>query len=248
MRTAHTQGGFPFIVYMAAARRWPHSVGVTEDAALHGPNGPGGSHDLPDGSDPYSHEPREPQEPGEPREPRRGGSGTVPGGPRAPHPPAAPPPPQGRYAPAVLDGGLVVSAGMTPRSGGRLTVRGRVGADVDVDTARQAAGLAARNAFAAVTAAIPPPSRLRRCLRMTVYVACAEGFTDLSAVADGASDALADALAAAQGRDGAGTPNGPGTPEGSPPALPARSAVGVLALPSGAPVEVELSASVDEHE
>lgn len=146
---------------------------------------------------------------------------------------ATPPPrPQGRYAAAVVDGGLAVSAGMTPRSGGRLTVHGLVGSEVAPEAARQAAGLAARNALAAITAAIPATSRLRRCLRMTVYVACEEGFTDLSAVADGASDALAAALG--------------GTPGEAAAALPARSAIGVRALPSGAPVEVELTASVDD--
>ena len=142
-----------------------------------------------------------------------------------------PPRPQGRYAAAVVDGGWAVSAGMTPRSAGALTVRGLVGSDVAPEAARQAAGLAARNALAAITEALPESSRLRRCLRMTVYVACAEGFTDLSVVADGASDALAEAL------------TGTGA-EGS---LPARSAIGVRSLPSGAPVEVELSASVSER-
>lgn len=137
----------------------------------------------------------------------------------------APPSPQGRYAAAVVDGGFAFSAGMTPRSGGRLTVRGLVGTDVDAETAREAAGLAARNALAAVTGVLEGTARLRRCVRMTVYVACADGFTGLSAVADGASDALADALATD--------------------ALPVRSAIGVRSLPSGAPVEVELTASVE---
>ena len=59
---------------------------------------------------------------------------------------------------------------------------------------------------------------------MTVYIACAPGFTDLSAVADGASDAIF----AAGGAD----------------ALPARSAIGVQSLPFGAPVEVDLVAAV----
>ncbi|NLU71328.1 RidA family protein [Streptomyces sp. HNM0575] len=151
---------------------------------------------------------------------------------------AAPPRPQGRYAAAVVDGGIAVSAGMTPRDGDRLTVRGLVGSGVDAATARQAAGLAARNALAAITEAIPGSSRLRRCLRMTVYVACAEGFTELSAVADGASDGLAEALADHAARSGADEPTVT--------ALPARSAIGVRSLPSGAPVEVELTASVRE--
>jgi enamine deaminase RidA (YjgF/YER057c/UK114 family) len=50
-----------------------------------------------------------------------------------------------------------------------------------------------------------------------------EGFEELSAVADGASEVLR----AEFGR------------------LPVRSAIGVRALPSGAPVEVELTAGVD---
>ncbi|EID16852.1 hypothetical protein MPHLEI_05022 [Mycolicibacterium phlei RIVM601174] len=51
-----------------------------------------------------------------------------------------------------------------------------------------------------------------------------QGFQDLSGVADGASATIRDLLGDA--------------------ALPARSAIGVLALPSGAPVEVELTAAV----
>ena len=59
---------------------------------------------------------------------------------------------------------------------------------------------------------------------MTVYIACAPDFHDLSTVADGASTAISAAL----GAD----------------ALPARSAIGVQTLPSNAPVEVDLVAAV----
>lgn len=139
--------------------------------------------------------------------------------------PPAVPRPQGAYVPAVaepLRAGdvLVASAGMTPRRDGRLTVTGLVGRDLTVAEARGAAALAARNAAAA--AADGDLGLVRRWVRMTVYVACADGFTELSTVADGASAAL-DELAPALGR-------------------PARSAIGVRALPGGAPVEVELTA------
>jgi enamine deaminase RidA (YjgF/YER057c/UK114 family) len=113
---------------------------------------------------------------------------------------------------------------MTPRVDGALTVRGIVGTDLTVVEAAAAAGVAARNALAAVGSAAGGLNRLDRCLRMTVFVACAPGFTELSAVADGASAAVAEFVGEA--------------------ALPARSAIGVLALPSGAPVEVELTATV----
>lgn len=136
----------------------------------------------------------------------------------------APPPPQGNYVPAVLRDGIVYTAGMTPRRDGVLAYTGVVGATLSPAQARAAAALAAGNALTAVWSAAPAHTTSVTCLRMTVYVACAPGFTDLSAVADGASAALEDSLGAA--------------------ALPARSAIGVLALPSGAPVEVELTAAV----
>jgi enamine deaminase RidA (YjgF/YER057c/UK114 family) len=114
---------------------------------------------------------------------------------------------------------------MTPRHHGELTVTGVVGSTVSVGAAREAAGLAAANALAAVFAALPPDVSGVRCLRMTVYIACASDFHDLSKVADGATMAISSALGAH--------------------ALPARSAVGVQTLPSGAPVEVELVAAAD---
>lgn len=137
---------------------------------------------------------------------------------------AAVPAPQGNYVPAVCHGGVVYTAGMTPRRDGELLYSGIVGDTLTLDRARAAAAIAAANALTAVRSAMPEGTVLVTCLRMTVFVACAPGFTDLSAVADGASAALETQLGAA--------------------ALPARSAIGVLALPSGAPVEVELTAAV----
>lgn len=124
----------------------------------------------------------------------------------------------------MLAGGLAYSAGMTPRRAGVLVVTGRVGSDVDRVTAAWAAGIAAENALAAVSDVAGGPARLDRCVRMTVYVRCTEEFTDLSGVADGASAALAKRF----GED----------------ALPVRAAVGVRALPGGAPIEVELTIAV----
>ncbi|MGH8961362.1 MAG: RidA family protein [Jatrophihabitantaceae bacterium] len=130
------------------------------------------------------------------------------------------PPPQGQYVPAVVHGGIAVSAGMTPRVDGRLTVVGTVGTDVSVPDAFAAAGLAAANALGAIAQAVGGLPNVARCLRMTVYIACRADFTEHSAVADGASAELRRRL----GDRGA----------------VARSAIGVASLPSGAPVEVEL--------
>jgi enamine deaminase RidA (YjgF/YER057c/UK114 family) len=132
-------------------------------------------------------------------------------------------PPQGAYVPAVVHGGLAWTAGMTPRRYGDLVVAGIVGRDVDLPTAREAAGLAAGNALTALVEAVGL-ANIVRALKMTVFIAAVDGFAAHSAVADGASAVLRERL----GERG----------------VVARSAVGVRTLPSGAPVEVELVAAV----
>ncbi|MFW0783613.1 RidA family protein [Gordonia sp. CPCC 206044] len=131
------------------------------------------------------------------------------------------PAPQGRYVPATRVSTTIRTAGMTPRRDGRLLLTGRVGIDVSVLQARDAAAVAVRNALIAARSLLAEGERLR-CAEMTVYVACDGDFTEHSSVADGASDVLA----AEFGVDG----------------LPARSAVGVYALPGGSPVEIALVA------
>lgn len=135
------------------------------------------------------------------------------------------PVPRGAYVPVLIHDGLVFTAGMTPRRDGQLVARGLVGQDLDQAAARAAAAVAAENALAAISAEAGGLSTIARCLRMVVYVACTDDFTELSAVADGASEALATHLGADR--------------------LPVRTAVGVRALPSGAPVEVKLTAALD---
>ena len=136
-----------------------------------------------------------------------------------------PPRPQGHYVPVVIDRGVAHTAGMTPRVDGRLLAQGIVGRDLTVEQARELAGVAAGNALAAVVAAVGGPERVVRCLQLTVFLAAAPDFTEHTAVADGASDTLLAALG----------------PRGA----VARAAVGVAGLPSGAPVEVVLTAAVD---
>ncbi|NDZ92893.1 RidA family protein [Streptomyces sp. SID6673] len=133
------------------------------------------------------------------------------------------PVPQGHYVPAARVGSTIRTAGMTPRRDGRLLITGRVGIDVDVRQAREAAAVAVRNALVAAGSMIEAGEHMR-CAEMTVYIACDSEFTALSSIADGASEVLA----AEFGPDG----------------LPARSAVGVYALPGGSPVEVALVAEV----
>lgn len=138
-----------------------------------------------------------------------------------------PPRPQGGYVPAVVHripgttGGLVMTAGMTPRVDGVIQHPGQVGRDLDVATAQAAAAIAAENALAAAVASLGPHRRFDRVLRLAVYVNAAGDFEQHTAVADGASSRLRELL----GEDGDA----------------ARAAVGVTSLPGGACVELELT-------
>src|SRR5258705_581244 len=62
----------------------------------------------------------------------------------------APPEPFGTYAEAVQSGNLLFLTGMLPTEGLTAKFIGRVGAELDAETGRQAARLAALNALAVV--------------------------------------------------------------------------------------------------
>ncbi|AXG76552.1 RidA family protein [Streptomyces paludis] len=137
------------------------------------------------------------------------------------------PVPAGDYAAARIAGGLVFTAGMTPRAGGGVIAAGVLGAGLTVEDAVPLAALAAGRAVeAAREAARSAGLRLESAVSMTVHLAVVPGFTEHSRVADGASARVRALLA-------------------GPP--PARTAVGVAALPSGAPVEVTLVLSTAEE-
>jgi enamine deaminase RidA (YjgF/YER057c/UK114 family) len=136
----------------------------------------------------------------------------------------APPPPQGLYLAATRHGGLIFTAGMTPRLDGVLQSSGPVAADADPARYRDAVVLAARNALSAASARLAPGEHLSAILSLTVYVAAEPGFTAHSRLADFASEFLRAEL----GEHGVGS----------------RAAVGVLTLPGNAPVEVQLVAAV----
>ncbi|MNX67916.1 Endoribonuclease L-PSP [compost metagenome] len=129
------------------------------------------------------------------------------------------------YLPVVeLDGWIYVS-GQLPMANGALTCTGKVGAEVGVDDAYQAARLCAINGLALIKSALgggDDSLENVRIVRVGGFVASAEGFTGQPKVINGASDLLVEVL----GENG----------------RHARAAVGVAELPLGAAVEVELIA------
>jgi enamine deaminase RidA (YjgF/YER057c/UK114 family) len=135
-----------------------------------------------------------------------------------------PPTPAGLYLPAVARDGICFSAGAIPVENGVLAISGRVGESLDLAAAQRAAAICARNALSAVAAAVGGVDNVDRLLRLGVFVQCTQDFKDIPKVADGASQALVDALGEERARC-------------------ARTAVGVYSLPLDAAVEVEIVAA-----
>lgn len=132
--------------------------------------------------------------------------------------------PLGSYLPALRDGQHVLTSGQLPIDAVGNLVAGRLGADLDVPAGQQAARQAALNAVAAAASVAGGIDVISRVVKVTVFVNSDPVFTDQAAVANGASDLLAQ-IFGDQGRH-------------------VRSAVGVAVLPRNAAVEVELTVSV----
>jgi enamine deaminase RidA (YjgF/YER057c/UK114 family) len=133
-------------------------------------------------------------------------------------------PPLAAYVPAVRTGDLVYTSGQVPMVEGKPAYTGKVGAEVSLDDAREAAKICALNALAALKSEVGDLAKVVRIVKVVAFVASDPSFTQQPQVANAASELLADALGEA-GRH-------------------ARSAVGVAVLPLDVPVEVELIAEV----
>ena len=130
----------------------------------------------------------------------------------------APPEAIGVYEPIVRSGNLLFLSGhIAPPSDRRFV--GRVGEDVDVETAAKAADYVARQMLSTVKMEIGSLDHVVRPVKVTGFVRCTPDFTDVPAVVNGFSKVLTQVFGG-QGRC-------------------ARSAVGVASLPAGVCVEVE---------
>lgn len=127
--------------------------------------------------------------------------------------------PAANYVPYVQSGSMLYTSGQLPLKDGKLAHTGRLGADVDIEAGQEAARLCAVNILAQAKAALGDLSRIKRVVKLGVFVASAPEFSQQHVVANGASDLLAEVL--------------------GDPGRHARSAVGVASLPMNAAVEIE---------
>lgn len=132
----------------------------------------------------------------------------------------APPEPFGAYTEAVQTGNLLFLTGMMPTEGRAAKFIGRLGAELDVQTGRQAARLAALNGLAVAREHLGSLDRVTRIVRLGVSLATSGDFRDQPKVADGASELLQDVFGKEKN--------------------PCRLVYGVNSLPLGTAVELEL--------
>ena len=133
-------------------------------------------------------------------------------------------PPVAAYRPSVRSGDHVYVSGQLPFVEGELLATGKVGAEVDADRARELAAVCALNAIAAVKAEIGDLSKVVRIVKVGGFVASTPDFTGQPGVINGASELLGEVFGEA--------------------GVHARAAVGVVALPLDAPVEVDMVVEV----
>lgn len=129
------------------------------------------------------------------------------------------PAPVAAYVPAVIDRGAVRTSGQLPFQNGQLLSTGKCGsAEVNLETAKQAARQAAINALAAAASVSGGVDNLVRVIKVVGFVSSETDFYGQPGIIDGASEFFAEVFGSSH----------------------ARSAVGVPVLPLDSTVEVEV--------
>src|SRR2546425_6955246 len=104
----------------------------------------------------------------------------------------APPEPFGTYVEAMQTGNLLFLTGMLPTEGHGAKFAGRVGAELDVETGRKAADLAALNALAVARQHLGSLDKVTRIVRLGVSVATSGDVRDQPEGAGAASGVFQD--------------------------------------------------------
>lgn len=128
----------------------------------------------------------------------------------------------GLYEPVAIDGELLYLSGQIPKVGDAVLYTGKVGEQVSLDDAKKAAALGALRAATILKHALGSLSAVEKIVRINVFVQSADGFSQQTQVADGASELLRNLFGEAAGH--------------------ARTAVGVAGLPRNAAVEIDVLA------
>ncbi len=130
------------------------------------------------------------------------------------------PTPVAVYVPAVLSGNMLYTSGTGPRQEDGTYLSGKVGKDLTVEEGFAAARLVGLNVLSSIRNTLGSLDRVVRLVKVLGMVNCTEEFTKQPQVINGFSELMVDVFGEQNGKA-------------------ARSAVGMNALPSNIPVEIE---------
>lgn len=127
----------------------------------------------------------------------------------------------GLYTSVVINGNIAYTSGIVAVEGPPLKLAhpGCLGDDIDVEEGKLGARGAMLSTLGNLRGALGSLDRIARFLKITGFIRAVPGFVKTPPVMDGASELLRDIF--------------------GPDLLPARSAIGVSALPGNASVEIE---------
>lgn len=134
------------------------------------------------------------------------------------------PKPVGSYVQCIRTGNyLHLSGGISVN--GDVAYYGKLGKDVTIEDGQKAAAAAILNRLAVIEGELGSFEPLRRIVAVNGFVNCTPDFTDQAKVLNGASDLLVELF--------------------GPEAAHSRSAVGVVSLPLGVAVEINMIVEID---
>ncbi|MEP6859204.1 MAG: RidA family protein [Deltaproteobacteria bacterium] len=134
------------------------------------------------------------------------------------------PAPIAKFAPAITHGDLVYTSGHGPVNADGSFVVGKLGSTFDVEQGRAAARLTGLGLLATLRAHLGSLDRITRIVKVLGMVNATPDFSEHPKVIDGFTALMLDVFGDA--------------------GLSARSAVGMISLPAGIAVEIELIASI----
>jgi enamine deaminase RidA (YjgF/YER057c/UK114 family) len=132
------------------------------------------------------------------------------------------PAPFGTYVETVQSGNLLFLSGMLPVVDRKPKFIGRLGKELDTETGRDAAYIAALNVLAAAKEHLGSLDRVTRVVRLGVFIATSGDFFDHPRVADAVSDLFLAVFGSV------------------------RVVIGVASLPLGTPIELDVTFEVTE--
>ncbi len=130
----------------------------------------------------------------------------------------------GNYVPVAVSGKIAYVSGQIPVVDGTVKYCGKVGSDISIEEAQQAARVCMLNGLAQLRETVGSLDNIRSIIKIEVFVNSSAGFTDQAKVANGASDLLIEIY----GEEG----------------KHARAAVGVAELPLNSAVEISVIAEI----